>query len=151
MRSFISLKVLLPQLGLTDLEWAQRRVLRLVRDGTIEQSEYSVSRHGEIKRGQPRKEYALSRLGAYLFAMAVRTTQADEWRRLQAERLNALMEANASNALPSAPVTPASLEALAARVEQLEARLAPVEVRVEDIKAKLEGRFPKQLFFGGRE
>lgn len=148
MKNFIALEVLLPQLGLSDMEWAQRRVLRLVRDGMIEPTEYSVSRHGEIKRGQPRKEYSLTRLGAYLFAMGVRTTQADEWRRLQAERLNALMEAQQNLALPSPEAAPVSLEELCARVARLEQQAAKAE-QVESRVEKLEARVPEQLALPG--
>lgn len=146
--ALIPLDVLLPQLGLTDVEWAQKRVTRLVRDGMIQRTEYSVSSHRIFKRGKPRKEYSLTRLGAFLFAMGVRTTQADEWRRLQAERLNALMEANVHAALPSPASEPTSLEALAARVARLElqaAKAEQVEARVE----KLEARVPEQLALPG--
>lgn len=41
MDRFIALAVVLPQLGLTDLEWSHKRVTRLVRDGTIQPTEYS--------------------------------------------------------------------------------------------------------------
>ncbi len=156
MDRFIPLAVLLPQLGLTDLEWSQKRITRLVRDGTIQPTEYSVSRHRIFKRGKPRKEYALSRLGAYLFAMAVRTTQADEWRRLQAERLNALMETNASNALPAAPVDGDEIAALRSAFYELEMRFAQVagktgalSARVDSIETKLEARPSRQLALPG--